>query len=67
MFAQNTGFIWEIAPEFSAMVVFAEHRYGFVNKTIKFSATHCFFYSIDRSIIQFTSHMIVTISKNTLT
>lgn len=26
-FAQNTGFIWDIAPEFSALVVFAEHRY----------------------------------------
>lgn len=26
-FAQNTGFIWEIAPKFGAMVVFPEHRY----------------------------------------
>jgi len=26
-FAENSGFIWDIAPEFKAMVVFAEHRY----------------------------------------
>ncbi|KAI3423152.1 uncharacterized protein J3R85_011276 [Psidium guajava] len=26
-FAGNTGFMWEIAPSFGAMVVFAEHRY----------------------------------------
>lgn len=26
-FAVNTGFVWEIAPKFGAMVVFPEHRY----------------------------------------
>ncbi|KAJ7944572.1 Lysosomal Pro-X carboxypeptidase [Quillaja saponaria] len=26
-FAENTGFVWEIAPQFGAMVVFPEHRY----------------------------------------
>ncbi|KAI6695040.1 hypothetical protein NL676_022750 [Syzygium grande] len=26
-FAANTGFMWEIAPSFGAMVVFPEHRY----------------------------------------
>ncbi|KAI3830453.1 hypothetical protein MKX03_018143 [Papaver bracteatum] len=26
-FASNTGFVWEIAPRFGAMVVFPEHRY----------------------------------------
>ncbi|XP_020676664.1 lysosomal Pro-X carboxypeptidase [Dendrobium catenatum] len=26
-FSENTGFVWEIAPSFSALVVFAEHRY----------------------------------------
>ncbi|XP_046669283.1 lysosomal Pro-X carboxypeptidase-like isoform X1 [Homalodisca vitripennis] len=27
VFAQNTGFMWEIAPEFNALIVFAEHRF----------------------------------------
>ncbi|XP_031503638.1 uncharacterized protein LOC116266541 [Nymphaea colorata] len=26
-FAENTGFMWDIAPRFGAMLVFAEHRY----------------------------------------
>ncbi|KAL8528904.1 hypothetical protein ACS0TY_006393 [Phlomoides rotata] len=26
-FAANTGFIWEVAPRFRAMIVFPEHRY----------------------------------------
>ena len=26
-FAENTGFMWDIAEEFQAMLVFAEHRY----------------------------------------
>ncbi|XP_020597700.1 lysosomal Pro-X carboxypeptidase [Phalaenopsis equestris] len=26
-FSDNTGFVWEIAPAFSALVIFAEHRY----------------------------------------
>lgn len=26
-FAENTGFVWEIAPRFGAMVIFPEHRY----------------------------------------
>ncbi|XP_014257101.1 lysosomal Pro-X carboxypeptidase [Cimex lectularius] len=26
-FAENTGFMWETAPEFDALVLFAEHRY----------------------------------------
>lgn len=27
LFASNTGFMWEIAPELNGMLVFAEHRY----------------------------------------
>lgn len=26
-FADNTGFVWELAPRFGAMVIFPEHRY----------------------------------------
>ncbi|WCJ23774.1 Lysosomal Pro-X carboxypeptidase [Euphorbia peplus] len=26
-FAENTGFLWEIAPRFGALIVFLEHRY----------------------------------------
>jgi len=26
-FAQNTGFMWDIAPDFGAMLLFGEHRY----------------------------------------
>ncbi len=26
-FFQRQGFVWDIAPDFGAMVVFAEHRY----------------------------------------
>lgn len=26
-FAENTGFIWDYAPQFKALIVFAEHRY----------------------------------------
>lgn len=34
VFAQNTGLMWEIAPDFNAMLVFAEHRY--YGKTMPF-------------------------------
>ncbi|KIH50561.1 hypothetical protein ANCDUO_19360, partial [Ancylostoma duodenale] len=36
-FAENTGFMWDIAPEFKAAVVFAEHR--FYGKTQPYGAT----------------------------
>ncbi|CAB4314435.1 unnamed protein product [Prunus armeniaca] len=26
-FAENTGFVWEVAPQFGAMILFPEHRY----------------------------------------
>ncbi|KAK0088072.1 hypothetical protein PV325_013260 [Microctonus aethiopoides] len=27
LFAENTGFIWDNAPQFGALIIFAEHRY----------------------------------------
>lgn len=27
LFAENTGFLWEIAPQLDALIIFAEHRY----------------------------------------
>ncbi|KAK6044993.1 serine carboxypeptidase S28, partial [Cooperia oncophora] len=36
-FAENTGFMWDIAPEFHAAVVFAEHR--FYGKTQPYGTT----------------------------
>jgi len=27
LFAQNTGFMWDIAPAYNALLIFAEHRY----------------------------------------
>ncbi|XP_043481876.1 lysosomal Pro-X carboxypeptidase [Leptopilina heterotoma] len=27
VFAENTGFMWDIAPKFGALLIFAEHRY----------------------------------------
>ena len=26
-FAQNSGFVWDTAPAFKALIIFAEHRY----------------------------------------
>ena len=26
-FAENSGFMWDIAPEFNALLIFAEHRW----------------------------------------
>lgn len=34
MFANNTGFMWERAQEFKAMVIFVEHRYRDTKTTI---------------------------------
>jgi lysosomal Pro-X carboxypeptidase len=36
LFANNTGFMWEVAPRFRAMLVFVEVAYAYVHVIIKY-------------------------------
>ncbi|KAL3726277.1 hypothetical protein ACJRO7_031204 [Eucalyptus globulus] len=68
-FAANTGFVWEIAPSFGAMVVFPEHRYygksmpfGSKEKAYKNAATLSYL-TTEQALADFTE-LITSLKRN---
>ncbi|XP_055601430.1 lysosomal Pro-X carboxypeptidase [Uranotaenia lowii] len=65
LFAQNTGFMWEIAPKLKASLVFAEHR--FYGKTLPFgnasyeSPKHLGYLSSEQALADF-AHLLTEIN-----
>lgn len=65
-FCENTGFIWDIAPNFSALVVFAEHRYygtslPFGNKS--FDYPHINYLTTEQALADF-AYLISSLKAN---
>jgi len=67
-FAENSGFMWDIAPEFGALLVFAEHRY--YGESLPFNgnksrdATVLGYFTADQALADFAE--LITYLKTTL-
>eukprot|EP00116_Pleurobrachia_bachei_P011517 sb/3471779/ len=64
LFAQNTGLLWDLAPEFGAAIVFAEHRYygnsmpfGSVNASFSDPA-HSRYMTVEQAMADFADNIV---------
>ncbi|KAJ3696160.1 hypothetical protein LUZ60_001537 [Juncus effusus] len=68
-FLENTGLIWEIAPQFNALVVFAEHRYygesmPYGSKEIAYNSSKSLAYLTAEQTLADFATLIVDLKRN---